>query len=93
MCRPIYYVLVLQLATINKTLRVLIRSMAMTMIIYDDTINLETKDAQNKTWAVLERDAASHKLSRVGSSITLLCIQSSHDRKWEDIKVKRQPPN
>ena len=45
MCRPIYYVLVLQLATINKTLRVLIRSMAMTMIIYDDTINLETKDA------------------------------------------------
>ena len=45
MCRPIYYVLVLQLAVINKTLRVLIRSMAMTMIIYDDTINLETKDA------------------------------------------------
>ena len=45
MCRPIYYVLVLQLATINKTLRVLIKSMALTMIIYDDTINLETKDA------------------------------------------------
>ena len=37
------YLLVLQLAAINETFRVLIRSM--TMIAYDDTINLETKDA------------------------------------------------
>ena len=29
-------------------------------------------------------------LSSITLFVCVLCIQSSHDRKWEDIKVKRQ---